>query len=135
MEDRDKGESRHHHSDCDKRPNQHQANAVLSGLMKGGGACCHAPTYRYPTPSAALAMKASEERPIAGLSSDLAEVSGLGNRAEWDSSMAWLIRNFVCNQNMQSGTAVVDQNQPQGAYEIFPLVLHNHSAVRCLCLV
>ena len=48
VEDGDEGESCHHNSDCDERPNQHQANAVLSGLVKGGSACCHSPHLLLP---------------------------------------------------------------------------------------
>ena len=50
VEDGEEGESCHHNSDCDERPNQHQANAVLSGLMKGGSACCHGPQRLLSNP-------------------------------------------------------------------------------------
>ena len=43
VEDREEGESCDQNSDSDERPNQHQANAVLSGLVKGWSACCHGP--------------------------------------------------------------------------------------------
>ena len=50
VEDREEGESCDQNSDCDERPNKHQSNAVLSGLMKGGSACCHGPQWLLSNP-------------------------------------------------------------------------------------
>ena len=50
VEDREERERCDQNSDCDERPHKHQSNAVLSGLMKGGSACCHGPQWLLSNP-------------------------------------------------------------------------------------